>query len=189
MAFLNKIQLKEIGFKSLGDDVFISDKAQIYNASAIQIGSHVRIDDFAILSAGTGGINIGDYIHIGCFCGLMGSDTIQMDNFSGLSSRVFIYSSTDDYSGASLTNPMVPTDYRNVISAKVHIGKHVIIGTCATIMPGVSVGLGSAIGAYSLVDNDIPESVIAVGQPCRVIKPRKVDLFDFENKLREGNPS
>jgi len=189
MAFLSRKQLDEIGLKSFGENVLISDKARIYNPSAIRIGSNVRIDDFAILSAGEGGIYLGSYIHVGSFCGLMGAEEIRMDDFSGLSSRVFIYSSTDDYSGEALTNPMVPRIYRNVFSAKVHLAKHVIVGTCATILPGVSVGMGSAIGAYSLVVKNIPESVIAVGQPCKVLKPRKVDLLDIEKKLREESES
>lgn len=186
MAYLDKNQLKAMGFKRLGSDVKISDKASIYNPSQISIGSHVRIDDFAILSAGSDGIILGDYVHIACFCGLMGAAEIRMDDFSGLSSRVFIYSSSDDYSGAALTNPTVPEKYTNVVSAPVHLHKHVIIGTCATILPGVSIGIGSAIGAYALVGKHIPERVIATGQPCRVVKARKIDLFKLEEELRKS---
>jgi len=187
MGYLDRDQLKAFGFKTMGTDVKISDKASIYNPSQISLGSHVRIDDFAILSAGMDGIIIGDYVHIACFCGLMGSAEIRMDDFSGLSSRVFIYSSSDDYSGATLTNPTIPEKYRNVNSAAVHLMKHVIIGTCATILPGVSIGLGSAIGAYALVGTDIPGNVIAAGQPCRVIKNRKTDIFRLEEDLRRSH--
>lgn len=186
MGYLDKRQLKDIGFKQLGSDVKISDKASIYNPSQISLGSHVRIDDFAILSAGTDGIILGDFVHISCFCGLMGAAEIRMDDFSGLSSRVFIYSSSDDYSGATLTNPTVPEKYKNVSSAPVHLHKHVIVGTCATILPGVSIGRGSAIGAYALVGTEIPENVIATGQPCRVIKLRKTDIFKLEDELRRS---
>lgn len=184
MGFLDKDQLNAMGFKKLGTDVKISDKATFYNASQICIGSHVRIDDFAIISAGRDGIIIGNYVHIACACGLMGAAEIKMDDFTGLSSRVYIYSSSDDYSGAALTNPTVPDAYRKVISASVHLHKHVIVGTCATILPGVSIGIGSAIGAYALVGKDIPEKVIATGQPCRVVKKRKTDLFKLEEELR-----
>lgn len=187
MGYLDKDQLNAMGFKKLGSHVKISDKASIYNPSQISIGSHVRIDDFVILSAGNDGIILGDYVHIACFCGLMGAAEIKMDDFSGLSSRVFIYSSSDDYSGATLTNPTVPEKYKNVASAPVHLHKHVIVGTCATILPGVSVGVGSAIGAYALVGMDIPEKVIATGQPCRVVKERKTDLFKLEEDLRKSN--
>lgn len=184
MGYLNQSELREIGFKSVGINVQISKKASIYNPAQISIGNNVRIDDFAVLSAGEQGIVIGNNVHIAGFCGLVGNAEIRMDDFSGLSSRVFIYSSSDDYSGASLTNPTVPGELRNVLSAKVHLGKHVIVGTCATILPGITIGKGSAIGAYCLVNKDIPEGVIATGQPCRVIKKRKADIFKLEEELR-----
>ena len=64
MAFLTDAQLAAMGFASLGSNVLISDKASIYGANRIQIGNNVRIDDFCVLSAGDGGIYIGNYIHI-----------------------------------------------------------------------------------------------------------------------------
>ena len=60
--FLNENQLKEFGFKKFGENIKISDKASIYNAENISIGNNVRIDDFCILSAGEGGIEIGSSV-------------------------------------------------------------------------------------------------------------------------------
>ena len=94
--FLSKTQLKSIGFKSIGENVKISDKASIIGQHRIEIGSNVRIDDFCILSAGEDGIKIGNYVHIAPYCALVGKAMIIMEDFSGLSSRVCIYSSTDD---------------------------------------------------------------------------------------------
>ncbi|MFB0769890.1 hypothetical protein ACEU5N_19765, partial [Aeromonas salmonicida] len=64
MAYLNKEELEYFGFISYGENVKISDKASIYGANKIKIGSNVRIDDYCVVSAGEGGINIGSYIHI-----------------------------------------------------------------------------------------------------------------------------
>ncbi|MBQ9071021.1 MAG: sugar O-acetyltransferase [Clostridia bacterium] len=52
----------------------------------------------------------------------------------------------------------------------VHIGKNVWIGAGALIMPGVSIGDNSVIGAGSVVTKDIPEGVVAVGNPCKVLR-------------------
>ena len=52
MGFYSKEQLEKIGFKSLGENVLISDKTSIYSPENISIGNDVRIDDFSILSAG-----------------------------------------------------------------------------------------------------------------------------------------
>ena len=52
----------------------------------------------------------------------------------------------------------------------VHIGKNVWIGAGAIILPGVTIGDGSVIGAGSVVTKDIPSGVVAVGNPCRVMR-------------------
>ena len=50
MAYLTEDELKTLGFKSLGENVKISDKASIYDAHNIQIGDNSRIDDFCVIS-------------------------------------------------------------------------------------------------------------------------------------------
>ncbi|OXY81880.1 acyltransferase [Oceanimonas doudoroffii] len=183
MAFLSREQLEQIGFESLGVNVLISDKASLYNVSKISIGSHVRIDDFCVLSAGEGGIKIGNYTHIAVFCSLMGNGHIELSDFSGLSSRVSIYTSNDDYSGSSLTNPMIPEEYKNVQSADVKLHKHVIVGSGSIILPGVTLNEGVAVGALSLVTKDCGEYKIYSGVPARPIKARKKDLKTLEMEL------
>jgi galactoside O-acetyltransferase len=106
-----------------------------------------------------------------------------MDDFSGLSSRVSIYSSSDDYSGKSLTNPTVADKYRNVHHADVHLQKHVIVGAGSIILPGVVIGACSAIGALSFVTKKIGSNLIASGNPIKVIKKRKDKLLELEWKL------
>lgn len=53
----------------------------------------------------------------------------------------------------------------------IHIGKNVWIGAGVIVLPGVSIGDNSIIGAGSIVTKDIPENVIAVGNPCRILRP------------------
>ena len=53
----------------------------------------------------------------------------------------------------------------------VHIGKNVWIGAGVIILPGVPVGDNTVIGAGSVVTKDIPSDVVAVGNPCRVLRP------------------
>ena len=52
----------------------------------------------------------------------------------------------------------------------VHIGDNVWIGAGCVILPGVTIGENSVIGAGSIVTKDIPANVVAVGNPCRVIR-------------------
>lgn len=53
----------------------------------------------------------------------------------------------------------------------VHIGNNVWIGAGAVILPGVTIGDNTVIGAGSVVTKNIPDNVVAVGNPCRVLRP------------------
>lgn len=52
----------------------------------------------------------------------------------------------------------------------IHVGDNVWIGANVTVLAGVTIGSGSVIGAGAVVNRDIPENVIAVGNPCRVLR-------------------
>lgn len=183
MAFLTEQQLSSMGFAELGSNVLISDKASIYGASRIKIGSNVRIDDFCVLSAGDGGIEIGSYIHIAVYSSLIGAGQITLANFVNISSRVAIYSSNDDYSGEYMTNPMVPAEYTNVTHANVTLAKHVIIGSGSVVLPGVNIYEGAAVGSLSMVTKDCDAFGVYIGVPAKKIKYRKQELLKFEGFL------
>ena len=190
MAYLSSKQLSRMGFRSIGENVLISEKASIYGAARISIGSHVRIDDFCILSAGQKGIRIGDYIHIACYTSLIGKETISLADFVNLSSRVAIYSSSDDYSGNFMTNPMVSAEYTNVDHRPVILNKHCIVGAGAVILPGVTLGKGCAVGAFSLVSHDCAPFCTYVGIPAKKIKLRNRRLLKVETLFRiRRNPA
>jgi galactoside O-acetyltransferase len=185
MAFLSKAELEQLGFGKLGRNVCVSRKASIYRPDKITLGNNVRIDDFCVLSAGDGGIEIGDYIHIGVYSCLIGKGKIVLSDFCNISSKVSVYSSNDDYSGAYMTNPMVPEKFTAVIHATVHIGRHVIIGSGSVVLPGAFISDGSAIGALSLVQGVVPPAAIYAGIPAKFIKERKADIFKWEYELRQ----
>jgi len=183
MTFLTQAQLENIGFGALGANVLISDKASFYNPEKISIGNNVRIDDFCVLSAGEGGIEIRNYIHIAVYSSLIGAGRIKLADFVNISSRVSIYSSNDDYSGAALTNPMVPGEFKNVLSADVELKKHVIVGAGSVILPGVTLNEGVAVGALSLVTKDCEEFTVYSGVPAKALKLRKRDLKTLEHRF------
>lgn len=172
--------IEQIGFASIGENVQISDRASFYNPSKITLGNNVRIDDFCVLSAGLGGMSIGNHIHIAVFSLLIGAGKITLSDFCNISSRVSIYSSNDDYSGLAMTNPTLPRQYTGVTHADVLLGKHVIVGSGSLILPGITLEEGVAIGALSLVTKDCEAFGIYVGNPARRIKERKRDLLELE---------
>ena len=70
----------------------------------------------------------------------------------------------------------------------VHIGRNCWIGAGAVIVPGVSIGDNTVIGAGSVVTKDIPSDVVAVGNPCRVLRPISEHDKEFYFKDRKINP-
>lgn len=63
----------------------------------------------------------------------------------------------------------------------VHIGDDVWLGAGVIVLPGVKIGSGSVIGAGSVVTKDIPENVVAVGNPCKVLRPITEDDYKIYN--------
>ena len=106
------------------------------------IGDHVRID-----SGHADLIIIGDYSHITGGCRLL---CHQRD--------LRHYKKGDN--AAKLPYKL----------GEIHIGKGVMIGMETLIMPGVTIGDGAIVGAYSLVTKDIPAWTIATGRPAKVVK-------------------
>lgn len=186
MAMLSREAIEKMGFASVGESVQISDRASFYGTSRISIGSNVRIDDFCVLSAGLGGINIGQHVHIAVYSSMIGAGKIVLSDFCNISSRVSIYSSNDDYSGATMTNPTVPKEYTGVTHADVILGKHVFVGSGSVILPGVALEEGVAVGALSLVNKSCMAFGIYSGIPARRIRERKRDLLELERVFLSG---
>ena len=183
MAQLTREAIDSMGFATVGENVMISDRTSFYNCAAISIGSDVRIDDFCVISAGTGGIHIGNHVHVAVYTSLIGAGRITLSDFTGVSSRVSIYSSNDDYSGLNMTGPTVPSEYVSVMHADVFLGKHVIVGSGSVILPGVTLEEGAAVGALSLVSRDCKAFGIYAGNPARLLKARKRDLLVLEQRF------
>ena len=184
MSFLKQNELDDLGFKFLGKNVLISDKCSLYNTKNISIGDNTRIDDFCILSAGENGIEIGRYVHIACFSSLVGKGKITMRDYSGVSSRVSVYSSSDNYDGEYMTNPCLPAGVTNVIHKDVVIGKHVVIGSNSVVLPGVILADGCSIGAMSLVNKSVDGRYIMAGIPAKRIRDRKSNIFELEKTIK-----
>lgn len=70
----------------------------------------------------------------------------------------------------------------------VHIGKNCWLGAGVLVMPGVTIGDNSVIGAGSVVTKDIPANVVAVGNPCKVLREISDHDREFYFKDRKIDP-
>ena len=183
MGFLSVEQIENLQLRSVGSNVKISDKASLYNCEDISIGDNSRIDDFCLISAGKGGIEIGRYVHISAYTSIVGQGRVILEDFSGLSNKVAVFSSSDDFRDGMLTNPTVPDEFRSLIHEDVHLHKHVVVGAGSVLLPGSVIGEGTSVGALALVHKSLEPWSAYVGNPARRVGERSKKLLDLERQL------
>lgn len=109
-------------------------------------------------------ITVGKDVFINSGCCFQDQGGIEIGDGSLIGQQVVI---------ATLNHSLDPADRQSMLPAKVVIGKNVWIGAHATILPGVTIGDNSVIGAGAVVNRNIPADSVAVGVPAKVV--RKVD--------------
>jgi acetyltransferase-like isoleucine patch superfamily enzyme len=159
----------------------------VFGAEHVEFGENVRIDAHCIITAGPGRVTIGDNVHIGAAAHLFGTAGIEIADFANVSSRVSLFSTNDDYTEGYLTNPTVPEELRKVTEALVTLGRHAIVGCGSVVLPGVVVGDGAAVGALSLVKDDVEPFTVVAGTPARRIGVRDRErLLALERRFLDG---
>lgn len=104
-------------------------------------------------------LGIGNIICAGCT--LTGNISIGNFNLFNINSTIGHDVGIDDY---CVVNPLAS------ISGKVSISEKVLIGAGSTVLQGLKIGEHSIIGAGSVVATDIPDNVVAYGNPCKVVR-------------------
>jgi acetyltransferase-like isoleucine patch superfamily enzyme len=173
-SFYTSKELKKLGLKIVGENVFISRKASLYSPEKIALGSNVRIDDFCILS---GDISIGSFVHISAYTALYGRFGITIGDYSGLSPRCTVFSASDDFSGEFLIGPMVDQKSTNVTGGPVVLKKYVQVGAGCIILPDLTIHEGVAVGAMSLVNRELDPWGVYKGIPAVWLKKRSNKLL------------
>jgi galactoside O-acetyltransferase len=183
--FLSADELAALGLGAYGRDVLISRHAIILRPSRLTLGDRVRIDAFTIVSTPDAGIEIGNDVHVSAYAAILGRERTTIGDFCAISIRATILTSNDDYSGATLVGAGVPEPFRQSTNAPVVIEAHVVVGAGSIVLPGVTIRTGSAVGALSLVNKDVPELTVVAGVPAKEIKKRDDGHRALAQQLRE----
>lgn len=144
-------------FITTGSNIHIGKNCQF---NSINYYNHLGINHNCIISTECKDAKI----HIGKNCG-----------FSGTSINCFKSIIIGDNVRCGANTNIMDSDFhlddvRSNPPSPIHIGNNVWLGTNVTVMKGVTIGENTIIGANSIVTHDIPPSVIAAGNPCKVIK-------------------
>lgn len=140
----------------------IEYKKQIISELFAKVGRNINIEPPFHCDYGSN-IYVGDDFYMNFGCVILDCTSVHIGNNVLCAPSVHIYTAT---------HPTDPEIRRSglELAAPVKIGNNVWIGGGAIICPGVTIGDDTTIGAGSVVVKDIPEKVVAVGNPCRVIK-------------------
>lgn len=171
---------EEFNYKVLagyGKDVYISSRVEIKRPHLVKIGNHVAIDSgFYCTTA----MEIGDYIHIAPYVTVIGGEKgiFRMGHFTSIAAGSRIICVSDSHSGDGLIGPIIPNKYRDSLIIKPVIFENFSgVATNVVIVPGITLGEGSIVGACSLVTKDTEPWTIYVGTPARPLKKRKRELL------------
>jgi len=146
-----------------------------------------RYDSFCVFSCKS--FKAGDYVHIGPHCSFSGPGAVVIGHFATFSHGIHVFTGSDDYSGESMTGPMVPDQYKTKFDrGDVKIGRGVIIGAGCVIMPGTTLNDYCAIGALSFVDRDVPSFEVWGGIPARKLRDRSKRVEELEKEFLRAHP-
>jgi len=108
-------------------------------------------------------VSIGDDVYVNFNCVILDCAPVTIGDGAQIASGVQLLAAD---------HPRDPEVRRQLLESArpISIGSNVWIGAAAIVLPGVTVGDDSIIGAGSVVTRDIPPGVVAVGNPCRVVR-------------------
>lgn len=160
MQFEEQQRLMRELFAECGENVFIQRPLYAnWGGSHVHMGSNIYAN-FNLTLVDDGHIYIGDWVKLG-----------------------------PNVTIVTAGHPVLPElrkDPALQFNKDVHIEECVWIGAGVIVLPGVTIGKNSVIGAGSVVTRDIPENVVAVGNPCRVMRPigdRDRETFFRDEKI------
>jgi len=121
-------------------------------------------------------VQINDYVHITAM------QNVSIGNNVLMASKIYISDCTHgSYKGdENDSNPKSIPSERTLFSSPVKIKNNVWLGESVSVLPGVTIGEGTIVGANSVVSKSLPDNVIAVGSPARPIKK-----YNFESQKWE----
>lgn len=166
---------------SVGSKIFLGDNSVINSFSRleatggnIKIGNNTAICSFTTIETAGGYISLGNNIVVGEYSTIQGQGGVVIEDNVLLASHVHFISNHHEYTDIS-----IPIKYQRNISKRITIMEDTWIGINVTILSGVTIGKHCIIGSGSIVNCDIPDYSVAVGNPVRILKRYNFEKNDW----------
>ncbi|NVO32128.1 acyltransferase [Hymenobacter lapidiphilus] len=170
--------------QSCGEDVFISANVEIRRPHLVRVGSHVAIDSGVYLTTAA---EIGDYVHLSPYLTIIGGaqSTLVVEDFVTIAAGSRFICGSDRFMGDGFTSVTAPDEYRDTVDfGIIRCSRFAGIGTNVVVMPNVTIGEGSVIGACSLVTKDTEPWTIYMGVPARPVKIRpREKMLEYAKRM------
>lgn len=163
-----------IGEGTVIDDFVLLDAKGVAN-QGIRIGDHGFIGRNSILSCKDGDIVLGSHINIGFNCEVFSSSRVEVGDYGLFAAYTYVVGGGHDHSDVGAVMIDQPRPSKGVV-----IGRNVWLGAGAKVLDGVTLGANVVVGAGAVVNESLPDSVIAAGVPAKIIKRR--DDFQAERR-------
>jgi acetyltransferase-like isoleucine patch superfamily enzyme len=161
------LSLKARGIEC-GVDVYIGDRVNIQLGldAKLKLGDRVTILDYCNIFVNTGAVvEIGDDTFISHHCEIASSESINIGNKCAFAAYCTVIDTDKEY-----TDILTSMPFRKGLTSPINIEDNVWLAYKATVLRGVTIAMGSVIGANAVVTKNIPSSCVAVGLPAKVIK-------------------
>ncbi len=157
-----------------------------------EVGRDCYIESPFYSNFGGGHVHLGDNVYFNFGVTMVDDTHIYIGSQTMLGPHVVV---------ATAGHPILPQlrQYGYQYNAPVHIGNNCWLGAGVLVMPGVTIGDNCVIGAGSVVNKDIPANSVAVGSPCKVLRPigehdrqyyfkdRSIDWADISQQLEQAH--
>ncbi|MED3946213.1 acyltransferase [Priestia aryabhattai] len=172
-----KVKLKYKHYISTGNAVTIEDYVELnaLSKNGIKLGDNVKIGSHTIISC-TGslenigvGVDIGANSGVGDYCFFGAAGGIKIGNHVIMGQNVRFHSENHKFDRID-----IPIKQQGVTNKGIKIDNDCWIGSGVVFLDGVTIGRGCVIGANTLVNKNIPPYSVAVGNPVKIVKDRRI---------------
>jgi acetyltransferase-like isoleucine patch superfamily enzyme len=165
-SLMRRILLRSL-FKSLGNDITVSPSVSFAHPETIDVGDGAFISQYVFIQGRHDGYcKIGNKVWIGPYS-YFDARALEIEDFVGIGPGTKILGS--EHTGEPKDLPIIQT---NLMIKPVKICRNSDIGINAIILPGVTIGEGSIVGAGAVVTKDVKPYTIVVGVPAKILKKR-----------------